>query len=215
MKHIAIIADGNRRWAKQNNLPSELGYVQGLVCIENVCQAAKIHNIENLSFFCFSTENWFREQKEIDAIFTLAEQYFIDKKDWYLQQNIKVSFRGGENRIPSNLLKAMQDLETLTQYCTGLNLFIMVDYGGKWDIIQAFQSGARTEEEIEEYFNHFAPNPEIIIRTGGNHRLSNFMLWQAAYSEIYFLDILFPDFSEEELQKILYNYKTVQKNYGR
>lgn len=215
MKHFAIIADGNRRWAKQNNLPSELGYVQGLVCIENLCLYLIERNIEHMSVFCFSTENWRRTEKEVNYIFDLARDYFIDKKEWYYERGIKVVFRGGRNRLPDDVVASMHDIEEYTSECTNLTLYIMVDYGGKSDIVEAIASGAKTEEEITLHFHSYAPDPDVVVRTGGRKRLSNFMLWQAAYSELFFIDTLFPDFDEEELDEILHEYENTQQNYGK
>ena len=215
MKHLAIIADGNRRWAKREGLPTELGYVQGLVAIENLCVSAIERGIEHLSVFCFSTENWRRTEEEVSGLFNLARDYFADNKEWYYERGIKVIFRGRQDRIPADVAASMRNIAHYTAGGDNLTLYIMCDYGGRQDIIEAINSGAKTEEEITEYFLGIAPEPEAVVRTGGHKRLSNFMLWQAAYSELFFLDTLFPDFGEQELDKILEEYKSIVKNFGR
>lgn len=215
MKHLAVIADGNRRWAKKEGLPSGLGYVQGLVAIENLCISAIGRGIEYLSIFCFSTENWRRTTAEVDCIMDLARDYFLDKKEWYHDRGIRVVFRGRKDRLPPDVVNSMLVIEQYTAECKNLTLHIMVDYGGRQDIMEAIKNGADSEEDITKYFLGLAPEPEVVVRTGGHRRLSNFMLWQAAYSEIFFIDTLFPDFSEKELDYILEEYKSVVKNYGR
>lgn len=215
IRHIGIIADGNRRWAKRNHLPQKAGYVYGLAAIEYLCEYSITREIKNLSIFCLSTENFSRTEEELDNFFKLARFYFKQKMDWYRKKNIKVVFCGNKKRFPSDIIELLQQTEKATVSGTALTLFIMVDYGGKQDIVQAITEGARTEEEITNYFEKRSPNPELIIRTGGNRRLSNFMLWQAAYSELYFIDTLFPDLNEQELDKILLDYNQVKCNYGK
>lgn len=215
MKHLAIICDGNRRWAKRQGLPSCVGYVQGLVAIENLCVSAMEHGIEYLSMFCFSTENWQRPTAEVDYIMNLACDYLLDKKEWYYDRGIKVRFRGRRDRLPPAVVKSMLIIEQYTGECENLTLHIMMDYGGRQDIVEAVKSGATSEEEISRYFCGIAPEPDVVIRTGGHRRLSNFLLWQAAYAELFFVDTLFPDFKERELDEILEEYKSIQKNYGR
>lgn len=215
MKHLAIIADGNRRWAKREGLPSGAGYVQGLVAIENLCMSAVERGIEYLSVFCFSTENWRRTTTEVDYIMDLARDYFLDKKEWYRDRGIKVVFRGRKDRLPADVVDSMLHIEQYTAECDKLTLHIMVDYGGRQDIVEAINNGARTEEEITQYFLGFAPEPEAVVRTGGYQRLSNFMLWQAAYSELFFIDTLFPDFGEQDLDEILDKYASVVINHGK
>lgn len=215
MKHLAIIADGNRRWAKERELPQSWGYGQGLICIENLCELVMDKGIKYFSVFCFSTENWNRTSEEIGGLFDLARAYLVEKKEWYKNKNIKVVFRGNKSKLPSDLFASLVDIEEYTKNCTALTLQIMISYGGRQDIVDAIKAGALTEEQITKYFNDMAPEPDVIVRTGGRTRLSNFMLWQAAYSELLFVDTLFPDFGEQELKAILDEYNTVQKNYGK
>ena len=215
MKHLAVIADGNRRWAKREGLPSGFGYVHGLIVIENLCLSVIDRGIEHLSVFCFSTENWRRTTDEVNYIMDLARDYFSDKKDWYHSRGIKVVFRGRKDRLPKDVVDSMNIIEQYTLECRNLTLYIMVDYGGRQDIVEAVKSGAKSEEEVNRYFLGLAPEPDAVIRTGGHRRLSNFMLWQAAYSELFFIDTLFPDFGEQELDKILDEYTHTQKNCGR
>ena len=135
MKHLAIIADGNRRWAKKNNLPQEFGYVQALNQIEQLSLSAIEEGIPFLSFFCLSTENFRRTEHEIEMFFRLAREYFKEKVDWYLKQGIRIKFRGGQERFPKDIQNLISEIEEKTGGGERLTLFIMADYGGKWDIV--------------------------------------------------------------------------------
>lgn len=215
MKHLAIIADGNRRWAEKNKLPKKMGYVQGLITIENCCDWAIKNNINYLTVFCFSTENWRRTKKEIDLLMGLARWYFKEQQSWYINKDISVRFSGRKDRLDKNILKKSEDLEFKTKNCKSLVLTICIDYGGRDEIIRAIEAGARTEEEINNILISNLPEPDAILRTGGQHRLSNFLLWQSAYSELFFLDDLFPELKEESLDLILKEFYKRKKNYGK
>lgn len=213
--HIGIIADGNRRWAKKKHLPQKMGYAYGLSTIENLCNYSIANNIKYLSVFCLSTENLSRTKKELNNFFKLARLYAKNKTNWYCKNDIKIIFRGRREYFPSDIVCTMEQIEKATQFNKSLTLFIMVGYGGKQDIVDAIRNGAKTESEIDCYFNNIVPDPELIIRTGGHHRLSNFMLWQAAYTELYFIDTLFPDLDEKIMNSILQNYSNTKQNYGK
>ena len=215
MKHLAIIADGNRRWAVKNGLPKEAGYPQGLIVIERCCLWCIQNGVDFLSVFCFSSENWGRAQTEIDGIFTLARQYFDSRREWYVENGIRVQFRGRRDRLPKDILESMDRLETATEKSDSLTLIICCDYGGRDEIIRTVNGGAATENDISKAMNKLTPDPEVIVRTGGRHRLSNFMLWQAAYSEIFFTDKLFPDLDEMDLNDIESWFEQQVRTFGR
>lgn len=214
MKHLAIIADGNRRWSAKNNLPISAGYGQALVVIENCCDWAIDKGIKFLTFYCFSTENWKRPSEEISLLMELARDYFREQKDWYVKKGIKVQFIGRRDRTPMDLLQNSIDLERATCECNNLVLNICLDYGGREEIIRAIASGATTEEEINKILTFYAPEPDLILRTGGQKRLSNFLLWQSAYAELSFVDEYFPELNENLLNNILVDFQSRKRNYG-
>lgn len=215
MNHLAIIADGNRRWAKANGLPAVVGYPQGLVTIEKCCEWAIERGVQYLTFFCFSTENWGRPTDEVDGLMNLARSYFADRREWYLNMNIKVLFSGRRDRLAADLVSDLQFLSEYTNDCNALVLTFCIDYGGRDEIARAIESGATTEEEITALLTKNAPAPDAILRTGGQRRLSNFLLWQAAYSELFFSDTLFPALTEEELDRLLKDYQSRSRNFGK
>lgn len=215
MKHLAIIADGNRRWAVANDLPKRSGYLQGLVTIENCCDWAINNNVEFITVYCFSTENWRREKNEVNMLMDLARWYFENAKDWYVNRSIKVRFLGRRDRCDDDLRVKMQKMEEATVDCSNLTLTICFDYGGRDEIIRAIQAGAKTEEEITAMLTSATPEPDMILRTGGDVRLSNFLLWQSAYAELMFIDTLFPDLNADILDSVLKEYKVRKRNFGR
>ena len=215
MKHLAIIADGNRRWAQQNNLAIELGYAQGLVVIERTCEWALDNDIQYLSFYCFSTENWRRSNKEVNMLFDIAEEYFSTHINWYVERNIKVKFIGRRDRLRKGISTMIEKTELETAECKDLILCIYIDYGGRDEIVRAIEKGARTEEQLSAILTEAAPYPDAILRTGGEKRLSNFMLWQAAYAELIFIEDFFPSLSRKKLESILEEYKGRKRNFGK
>ncbi len=214
MKHLAIIADGNRRWAKENDLPVETGYPAGLATIERICEWAIARQVEYLTVYCFSTENWSRPQEQVDAIMELARWCFSGRRDWYIARGIQVRFAGRRDRLAADIADSMNVMEQETQSGRNLTMTICMDYGGRDEIVRAIQKGARTEKEITWMLTHGIPDPDTILRTGGHQRLSNFMLWQCAYSELYFTDTLFPALEDEELDSVLAQYEMVEQHYG-
>lgn len=215
MEHLAIIADGNRRWAKENNLPKATGYSQGLMVIENCCDWAIENNIKFLTIFCLSTENLKRTKEEIDLLMSLAHQYFDEQGDWYINKKIRVCFSGRKDRIDKELIRKSEILEQATKQGDALTLIICFDYGGRDEIVRAIASGAKTEEEISSFLTQKAPEPDVILRTGGQLRLSNFLIWQGAYSELFFLETYFPDLKNNDLTNLKVEYSTRKRNYGR
>lgn len=214
MKHLAIIADGNRRWAKAAGLPIRSGYLQGLVAIENCCDWCIANRVDYLTVFCFSTENWRRAAEEVNMLIGLGKWYFDDQLDWYVNRGIRVQFSGRRDRFAADLIETMERLETATAGGAELTLIVCLDYGGRDEIVRAIESGARTEEEINEYVTRLAPEPDVILRTGGDMRLSNFLLWQSAYSELLFTTTLFPDLNAVGLDHVMHEYKNRKRRFG-
>ena len=213
LKHIAIIADGNRRWAELQDLPIEFGYTQGLVTIENLCTWALENNIPYLTVYCFSTENWKRPTNEVNMLMALGREHLF-KKNWYVNKNIHVKFYGRKDRMAPDLVQSQNEMEEATQNCSGLYLTICFDYGGRDDIITAIQHGIQTEEDMDAYMTQFFPNPDIILRTGGEYRLSNFLLWQSAYAELFFIKDLFPDLNDTIMNQIVQDFNHRKRNFG-
>lgn len=214
VEHIAVIADGNRRWAKENNLPWETGYLQGLTAIENCCEWAINRSIKYLTIYCFSTENWGRPENEVNQLMDFARWYFEEKLDWYVSSDIHVCFAGRKDRLAPDLVEKLRRVESVTSNCDSLKLTICVDYGGRDEIVRAVAAGARTEAEISEYLDIKAPDPDMIVRTGGDIRLSNFLLWQSAYAELLFSPVYFPALNETILDSFIDEYNNRKRNFG-
>ena len=215
MRHLAIICDGNRRWAKANGLPPEAGHAQGLTAIERCCEWAVERGVPYLSVFCFSTENWGRAQAEVDHIMGLARWYFDQRRAWYIARGIRVRFAGRRDRLAADIVDSLTVMERDTAGGTALTLTICCDYGGRDEIARAVQAGARTEAEITAALTAGATEPDAILRTGGETRLSNFLLWQAAYAELFFSRTLFPDLEAAELDGVLEAFRRRRRNFGR
>lgn len=214
MKHLAIIADGNRRWAAANNLPVKIGYLQGLTTIERCCSWALKNNVQHLTVYCFSTENWARPVDEVNTIMDLARYYFVEQLSWYVARGIRVRFEGRRDRLAADIVDILHKMEVATSMGQYLTLHMCVDYGGRDEISRAVATGAKTVEELSEAISRTTPDPDAILRTGGKYRLSNFMLWQAAYSELFFSQLMFPDIEEADLDNLLLEYHGRARSYG-
>lgn len=214
MRHLAIIADGNRRWAAAQGLPKEAGHAQGLNVIERCCEWAISRGVKMLTFYCFSTENWGRESGEVDHIMDLARWYFRERREWFVTRGIRVRFAGRRDRLAADLVKSMSVMEEETRGCNTLTLTICADYGGHDAIARAVQGGARTVRELDEALTAEIPTPDAILRTGGEMRLSNFLLWQAAYAELFFSPTMFPALEDAELDAVLKEYEARKRNFG-
>lgn len=227
--HLAIIMDGNRRWAKKRFMPPIMGHIAGSKtawAIVNSCLELKI---KYLTLFAFSTENWKRTEKKqsthILKLIAMLMNHYLERMNIL---GIKVKIIGARSRFDEQLIKIFNQIEESTQYNTNLTVVFAVDYGGKWDIVNAtkalFDKAKNEEFNIdkldEEIFSEFlatsiAPDPDLLIRTGGDTRLSNFLLWQIAYSEIYFSKVLWPDFDSNELLKACESFNECKQNYGK
>ena len=207
MKHLAIIPDGNRRWEKLHNLPSGTGHAQAFTTIERICDWCLDNHIPYLTSFCFSTDNWKRSKEEIDHLFSLAEDYFLNKINWYKNRSIKVVFQGRRDRLAPHFVEIMQEAEAITQDCAKLTLFLLIDWGGQEEIRWAF------EHHIDP--DTIRPHVDCILRSSGEKRLSNFLTWDSAYAELIFIDEFFPDIDATIMDKVLQEYLRRDRRYGR
>lgn len=227
-QHIAIIMDGNGRWANQRFLPRLAGHKAGVEATRNAVKFCVKNKIKVLSLFAFSSENWHRPAPEVGYLMDLF-LIALEREAKLLHENhVRMRFIGDRTHFNDKLKQKIFEVETLTAQNTGLVLLLAVDYGGQWDICQATQRLARqveegklaaadiTPERITSQLS-FAdlPDPDLFIRTSGELRISNFMLWQLAYSELYFTDVLWPDFNEDEFAKALAEYASRERRYGK
>ena len=227
-RHVAVVMDGNGRWANKRHLPRAAGHKAGVGSTRKIVESCAKKNIEALTIFAFSSENWSRPETEVKALMSLfistimAEVRKLDKK------NVRVSFIGERTRFSEKLQKSIDESEQLTRNNTGLHLNIAANYGGRWDVVNAckliaeeVKNNKKTIQDIdEEMFNSFMslsemPAPDLFIRTGGEQRISNFLIWQLAYSELYFIDTLWPDFSDEDIDAALNWYAGRQRRFGK
>ena len=226
-RHVAIIMDGNNRWGQHRGMSAHKGHREGVEAVRGVMRACKHHGVEVLTLFAFSTENWGRPLPEVRALLALLSRYLRNEVKDLHKDGIRVRFIGKRERFSQRQQKLMQESEDLTRNNTSATIVIAVDYGGQWDITQAVQALARQvqagslqpEDITPELMGHNMsiselPRPDLCIRTGGDFRISNFMLWQFAYTELYFTDILWPDFTEFEFACALDEYSRRERRFG-
>ena len=221
-KHLAIILDGNGRWARKRHLPRLLGHRAGVKTLEKIVRAVKREGIPYLSVYAFSTENWNRPELEVKGLMSLFRYYIRKKIDELKAEDIKIRFCGRKSGLPEDILELMKWGEDYTANQTALEFIPCLNYGGRAEIIDAVNALIAsnpqtpvTEQDLRKYFYlPDVPDPDLIIRTGGEFRLSNFWLWGSAYSEYYFTDIFWPDFNEAELNKALEFYAGRERRYG-
>ncbi len=221
-KHVAIIMDGNGRWAKKRGLPRVFGHKEGAKAAEKAINFASDIGIEYLTLFAFSTENWARPEEEVNFIFKLLVEYINDKLSSLLERNINLRFLGRKDSLPENILLTIEHAEKETSKCTGLNLIVALNYSGRAEIVDAVKKIVNKGilDISEENFRNFlyfpdVPDPDLLIRTSGEIRISNFLLWQLAYTELYFTEVLWPDFDEREFLKALYAFQSRERRFGR
>jgi undecaprenyl diphosphate synthase len=226
-KHIAIVMDGNGRWAKQHNLPRMAGHRAGLKAARKIIKLCREHNITALTLFAFGSDNWQRPKQEVNHLLDLFSLVIRDELDKLHKQNIRLKVIGERERFSQKLQHAIEHAESITSDNTGLELNIAASYSGQWDIIQATKKiaeevakGAIRLEDIDaDYFtSHLSTRqtlaPDLLIRTSGELRLSNFMLWQLAYTELYFSEVYWPDFGEQHFTEALSAYTKRQRRFG-
>ncbi|BBJ22744.1 polyprenyl diphosphate synthase [Candidatus Nitrotoga sp. AM1P] len=224
-RHIAIIMDGNGRWAKQRYLPRIAGHQRGVETVREIVKACRELGVEYLTLFAFSSENWRRPADEVTFLMQLFLK-MLEREVFKLHENnIRLKIIGDRSRFDAKLNQCILDAEQLTTGNASLTLTVAADYGGRWDIMQATQKmlqarpdlvGGFNEEDLEAYLSmHYAPKPDLFIRTGGEQRISNFLLWQLAYTELYFTDTLWPAFDGEALKLAIQSYYARERRFGR
>ncbi|NPB07062.1 MAG: di-trans,poly-cis-decaprenylcistransferase [Aquificae bacterium] len=220
-RHVAIIMDGNGRWALKRGLPRVAGHYRGAQTAEKVVELASRWGIEYLTLYAFSTENWRRPKEEVEALFSLLEEYLKSKRRKLEELNVRVRFIGRRDRLPKSLVELMKQIEQESKDRTGLKLYLAVDYGARDEILRAVRKLLESPPELltEESFRSYldlndAPDPDLLIRTGGEQRLSNFLLWYLAYTELYFTETLWPDFNEEEFKRALEEFASRERRFG-
>ena len=226
-QHIAIILDGNGRWAKAKGMPRNYGHTAGAKNVETVCQAAHDLGVKYVTMYAFSTENWNRPEGEVEALMKLLESYLKNCIKTADKNNMRVRVIGDTTRLSERFQERIRELEAASAKNDGLNLQIAINYGSRDEMTRAMRrmsedvaAGKRKPEEItesvfEEYLDTAGiPDPDLLIRTSGELRLSNFLLWQLAYSEFYFIDVPWPDFHKEELERAIEAYNKRDRRFG-
>ncbi|MBF0803231.1 MULTISPECIES: isoprenyl transferase [unclassified Neisseria] len=221
-RHIAVIMDGNGRWAKKRLLPRVMGHKRGLNALENMVKRCAESGVQYLTVFAFSTENWRRPEDEVSFLMGLFLQTLQKQGQRLHENNMRVKIIGNRSRFSKAIQQGIAAAETLTAGNTGLTLTVAADYGGRWDILQAVNkliSGGAAEATEADLARHLmlseAPEPDLFIRTGGETRISNFLLWQMAYAELYFTDTLWPDFDDAALDAAIRSFQTRERRFGR
>lgn len=219
-EHIGIIMDGNGRWAKKRGLPRTAGHKQGAETFRTISKECGRLGIKHATFYAFSTENWKRPKEEVDAIMRLFKQYLLEaKEDITAAENNKLRFIGLKDGIPDDILTLMEEAEEDTKNNTGCDIALAVNYGGREEIVNAVNKLIAdgkteiTEEDISQNV-YTVPDCDLIIRPSGEQRLSNFLLWQAAYSEFWYSDVMWPDFSVQDLYKALFDFENRNRRFG-
>ena len=228
IRHIAIIMDGNGRWAKKRGLPRSMGHRKGAEVVKEICQAAGDAGIKYLTLYAFSTENWKRPQEEVDSLMDLLRQYLKSDLKELKEKGVCIRFIGEREMLPTDILKSMEKLEAETANNDKMTLCIALSYGSRQEIVHAAKKVAelvkrgdiRAEDIDEKIFSdmlytHDIPDPDILIRTSGEQRISNYLLWQLAYSEFFFVEAYWPDFTKEMLYDVIEKYKTRERRYGK
>ena len=228
VEHIAIIMDGNGRWAKKQGLPRSMGHKKGAEIVKEIAKAANEKGVQFLTLYAFSTENWGRPKDEVDTLMSLLRQYLKTDLTELKKNNIRIRFIGERNMLDADIVQNMHRLERETQDNTGMCLCLAISYGARQEILQAAQklaalvkNGDLSESDVDiqnfsaMLYTHEMPDPDIVIRTSGEQRISNFLLWQAAYAEFFFTKTLWPDFSAQELDDIIEQFKSRERRYGK
>ncbi|MBQ9601439.1 MAG: di-trans,poly-cis-decaprenylcistransferase [Neisseriaceae bacterium] len=221
-RHVAVIMDGNGRWAKKRFLPRVMGHKRGLDVLENMCRVCSQAGVEYLTVFAFSTENWRRPADEVSFLMGLFLSALQKKVIKMHENGLRLKVIGNRSRFAPEIQQGILQAEELTQNNQGLTLTIAADYGGRWDILQAAnaliaegKTHISEDDLTQKLMLPDAPEPDLFIRTGGETRISNFMLWQMAYAELYFTDVLWPDFNDEEIHRAFTSFTQRERRFGR
>ena len=227
-RHIAIIMDGNGRWAKKQGLARMFGHRQGVETVHRITEAAAELGVQYLTLYAFSTENWNRPKEEVDALMVLLVETIAKETPTLMKNNIRLQTIGDLSRLPQTTYDKFMECIQQTSQNTGLTLIIALSYSARWEIIQAAQHMAQAvqkgtllpedinEETISNYLTTAqVPDPDLLIRTSGELRISNFLLWQLAYSELYFTNCLWPDFTNEEFYHAIVDYQHRERRFGK
>ena len=227
-KHIAIIMDGNGRWAKENGMDRFMGHKEGVVSVRKISEAIGKLGIDYLTLYTFSTENWNRPQKEIDALMELMVTAIQNESEDLMTNNIRLKAIGDIDRLPLATYDNLIEVINKTSKNTGLNLTLALSYSSRWELTEAMKKiaaavkiGLLNIEQINEktisenLATYSTPDPDLLIRTGGECRISNYLLWQLAYAELYFTDIYWPDFREEDLYAAIVDYQQRERRFGK
>lgn len=228
LRHIAFIMDGNRRWAKAHGLPLISGHEKGAETLTEIVKSAKDLGIKYVTVYAFSTENWKREKSEVDGLMGLLRKY-LDKSFKELEENnARIMFIGERSMLAADIIQKMEEIEQRSSKNSDITLCVALSYGGRQEILAAArkiaelsQNGVLNSKDIDEkkfsdmLYTKDLPDPDLMIRTSGEKRISNFLLWQLSYAEFYFSETLWPDFSKEELVKIISDYKNRERRYGK
>ncbi|MBL8505961.1 isoprenyl transferase [Methylobacillus glycogenes] len=224
-QHIAVIMDGNGRWAKKRFLPRVAGHKRGVEVVREMVRLCANNGVKFLTLFAFSSENWRRPADEVTFLMSLFMEALQQEVGKLAENNIRLVMIGDKSRFEPALTAKIAEAEAATANNDGLTLTIAANYGGRWDVMQALQRLIQdkpeavqgfSEEELAAYLSmHYAPEPDLFIRTGGEQRISNFLLWQLAYSELYFTETLWPDFDEAEFKRAIASYQQRERRFGR
>ncbi len=225
--HIAIIMDGNGRWAKTRGLDRSEGHIKGVDTVRAVTEIASELGVKHLTLYTFSTENWNRPQQEVDALMTLVGIAIARETPDLIRNNVRLTLMGQLDRLPAETFALLNDCVARTASCTGLQLNLAISYSSRWEITEAVRkiaaevaAGTLRPEEITDATVSAAmaspemPDPDLLIRTGGDYRISNYLLWQLAYSELYFSPLFWPDFGKEEFVDAIITYQHRQRRFG-
>lgn len=227
-EHVAVIMDGNGRWAKQRNLDRSMGHVEGVNTVRRITETASELGVKYLTLYTFSTENWNRPKEEVDALMNLIVVAIERETPDLIKNNVRLTMVGDIDRMPefaaTRLRKCMDD----TSHCTGLTLILALSYSSRWEIIEACKSIASqvksgeiaVDDITDELFSKNLstkdiPDPDLLIRTAGDYRISNYLLWQIAYSELYFTQVYWPDFSKEDFYAAVIDYQSRERRFGK
>ena len=223
-EHVAIIMDGNNRWTKKHKLKGFAGHEKGIDSIQNAVDTAKLFNIKFLTLFSFSSENWSRPKKEVKFLMNLLRKYLSNKINKLMKDNVSVKMIGEKKKLPKDIVKKINNYQKLTQKNNGLNLIFALNYGSRNEIIISVRKIINKFIKKKFYINEKSissnlftkniPDPDLLIRTSGEKRLSNFLLWQLAYTELVFLDVLWPDFKKKHFLEALNQYSKRVRRYG-